>query len=159
MLPPRVLLDRAEAAPADVLEMVSGADATRWTCGRRSAMRPCWEATKGLVESGSGDSGMSDSPDAPEATPLALKRPLYRAESDNCPNIVAVLDDKRRVISDGVQWILQQRTSHRWAARSYCRTKEALIRCCGGSTPELEALPDRIGDRIALTTDMQEVAE
>ena len=25
----------------------------------------------------------------------------------------------------------------------YCRTKEALVRCCGGSTPELDALPER----------------
>jgi hypothetical protein len=36
---------------------------------------------------------------------------------------------------------------------------EALIRCCGGSTPELDALPDRIGDRVAPTADMQEAAE
>jgi len=34
-----------------------------------------------------------------------------------------------------------------------------LVRCCGGSTPELDALPDRIGDRIAPTTDTQEAAE
>lgn len=48
--------------------------------------------------------------------------------------------------------------------RSYCRTKEALIRCCGDSTPELDALPDRIGDSgatvaLLLTTDTQEAAE
>jgi hypothetical protein len=30
-----------------------------------------------------------------------------------------------------------------------------LVRCCGGSTPELDALPDR----IAPTTDTQEAAE
>jgi hypothetical protein len=34
-----------------------------------------------------------------------------------------------------------------------------LVRCCGGSTPELDALPDRTGDRIAPTTDTQEAAE
>jgi hypothetical protein len=31
----------------------------------------------------------------------------------------------------------------------FCQTRAALIRCCGGSTPELDALPDRIGDRVA----------
>lgn len=46
-----------------------------------------------------------------------------------------------------------------WKSRSYCRTKEALILCCGGSTPELEALPDRIGDGVAPTIDMQKAAE
>ena len=77
-------------------------------------------------------------------------------------SVVAILDGGRRVITDtgGVQWILQKRlTTGLWSNRSYCRTKEALIRCCGGSTPELAALPDRIGDRIAPTTDMQEAAE
>jgi hypothetical protein len=42
-------------------------------------------------------------------------------------------------------------------------TKEALIRCCGGSTPELDALPERIGDRAVRgahpTTDTREAAE
>jgi hypothetical protein len=73
-----------------------------------------------------------------------------------------VLDGgKRRVIvcAAGIQWILQNRSGKRWHSRSFCQTKEALIRCCGGSTPELDALPDRIGDRIAPTTDTQEAAE
>jgi hypothetical protein len=70
-----------------------------------------------------------------------------------------VLDGNRRVINDGVQWILQRRDAVRWTPRSYRRTKSALIRCCGGSTPELDALPDRIGDCVAPTTNMQKAAE
>jgi hypothetical protein len=77
--------------------------------------------------------------------------------------VVAILDGgDRRVITDagGVQWILQKRTATgSWSNHSYCRTKEALIRCFCGSTPELDALPDRIGDRVAPTTDTQEAAE
>jgi hypothetical protein len=75
--------------------------------------------------------------------------------------MVAALDGNRRVIADAgdVQWILQvQRSDGSWSNRTYCRTKEALIRCCGGSTPELDALHDRIGDRVTPTTDMQEAA-
>ena len=30
------------------------------------------------------------------------------------------------------------------------------IRCCGGSPPDLDALPDRCGDRVVSTTDMPE---
>ena len=57
------------------------------------------------------------------------------------------------MIADPVQWILQvHRPNGTWVNRSYCRTKEALIRCCRGSTPELDALPDRIGDHVAQTT-------
>ena len=83
------------------------------------------------------------------------------SQTDTYEGVVAILDGGRRVITDtsGVQWILQKRlTTGSWSNRSYCRTKEALIRRCGGSTPELDALPDRIADR-APTTAMQEAAE
>jgi hypothetical protein len=82
--------------------------------------------------------------------------------SENYPGVVAVLDGGRsRVIicSSGIQWIVQHRQgATSWRSRSHCRTQEALIRCCGGSTPELDALPDRIGDRVA-PADMQVAAE
>jgi hypothetical protein len=52
------------------------------------------------------------------------------------------------------QRILQlQRSNGVWEPRFCCRTKEALIRCCGGSTLELDVLPDRCGDPIAPITD------
>jgi hypothetical protein len=75
------------------------------------------------------------------------------------------LNGRWRVITcrDGIQWILQRR--HRldrpetlsrdtWRGRSYCRTREALVRCCeahvGAIEPvaavELEQLPERIED-------------
>jgi hypothetical protein len=51
---------------------------------------------------------------------------------------VATLNDSWRVIScrDGIQWILQYRNRSQtvardaWRGRSYCRTREALIRVC-----------------------------
>jgi len=73
----------------------------------------------------------------------------------------------RRWATAGIQWILQNRAGEHWRSRSFCQTKEALIRC-GGSTPELDALPDRIapvaekfGGKVATvaTTDTQEAAE
>jgi hypothetical protein len=143
----RVLLDRGLAAPADVIEMVRrGCDQVdlRGTIG--AAALP--EGHSGRDEGDADDGGQSDAPELLEAARHALKRPLRPSESDSHEGIVAVLDGNRRVISDGVQWILQKRSGTGWKSRSYCRTKEALIRCCGGSTPELDALPDRIGDRV-----------
>jgi hypothetical protein len=154
----RVLLARG-ADPDDVLELVRrGRDQVdlRARIADVALLGGHTDADEGNADHG----GLSDSPETREATRPAFKRPLRPSESDDCETVVAVLDETRRVISDGVlQWILQTREAHRWKSRSYCRTKEALIRCCGGSTPELDALPDRIGDRIAPTTDAQEAAE
>jgi hypothetical protein len=75
--------------------------------------------------------------------------------------VVALLNPGWRVIAcrDGVQWILQHRARPEvtdrldvWAGRSFCRTKEALLRVCrehaGTIDPAaqviLSALPDRI---------------
>jgi hypothetical protein len=43
---------------------------------------------------------------------------------------------------------VQRRQGEQWHSRSFCETKAALIRCCGGSTPELDALPERIQERV-----------
>ena len=44
--------------------------------------------------------------------------------------------------------------------RSFCCTKEGLLRCCGHDPrPALAALPDRIGDLVAPITGMEEAAE
>jgi hypothetical protein len=67
-----------------------------------------------------------------------------------------VLNSGWRVVDDPLQWILQRRNSKPdkkhsgWANRSYCRTREALLRCvreyCGIVDAEalerLETLPD-----------------
>jgi hypothetical protein len=68
--------------------------------------------------------------------------------SNDYPRVVAILNDgKTRVIVcyAGIQWIVQRRQGEQWHSRSFCRTKEALLRCCGHDPhPALAALPDRI---------------
>jgi hypothetical protein len=76
---------------------------------------------------------------------------VYRNESaEGYGPVVAVLNGKWRVIEcrDRVQWIVQSRdgTDGLWRGQSYCRSKIALLRICGGIEGEaratLEALPD-----------------
>jgi hypothetical protein len=88
------------------------------------------------------------------------------AESDDSyPATVAVLNRGWRVIEcrDGIQWILQRRNRaenvarHAWRGRSYCRTREALIRCCDEHAGQIDpaarltlvALPERIESNIS----------
>ena len=154
----RVLLDRGVASLDDVLEMVRrGSDQVDMRA--RSADAALSGGHRDVDEGNAGHGGQSDSPEPPEATRPALKRPLRPSESDGYERVVAVLGENRRVVSDGVQWTLQERKAIRWSPRSYCRTKQALINCSSGSTPELAALPDRIGDPVAPTTDTREAAE
>ncbi len=95
----------------------------------------------------------------------ACRKPRETAE--DYPNIVARLSDKWRVIlcPAGVQWILQKRDagnapSTGWRGVSYCQTREALIRLCGGlESPVdpsalliLSALPERIKTGAAVVT-------
>jgi hypothetical protein len=83
------------------------------------------------------------------------KRDRTELESyDEYNRILARLDAKTRVIAcrDGIQWIVQRASvspdgSTKWTGVSFCRTKEALLRCARewapGRHPALEALPDR----------------
>jgi hypothetical protein len=87
--------------------------------------------------------------------------PVSHRESDDAYHaVVARLNGSWRVIAckDGIQWILQRRRGERrggarFDSRSYCRTREALIRVCrehaGEISPSamavLEALPRMIG--------------
>jgi hypothetical protein len=81
------------------------------------------------------------------------------AESDAAyPNLQ--LNNRWRVIvcRDGIQWVLQYRNRAEtvsrsdWRGRAYCRTREALIRCCRAysgeidpaAAAELQTLPGRI---------------
>ena len=60
-----------------------------------------------------------------------------------------VLNSGWRVMDDPLQWLLQHQQGGRWRNRSYCRTREGLLRCvreyCGIIDAEalkrLEALP------------------
>jgi hypothetical protein len=81
-------------------------------------------------------------------------RPKYPAHPSN--RLVAQLNASWRVADDPLQWILQRRKGHPrkknggWRARSFCRTREALLRCireyCGEIDPlaltKLKSLPD-----------------
>jgi len=78
-------------------------------------------------------------PDPPATAPMgALKR------------FPEVLNTGWQVVDDPLQWILQRREGSRWRNRSFCRTREGLLRCvreyCGVVDAEalarLEALPD-----------------
>jgi len=86
---------------------------------------------------------------------------MSRVETaDNYSGFVAQLNPDWRVIAcrDRVQWVLQRRGSPKmsrrddWRGRSYCQTREALIRCtreqAGVIDPAaaaiLAALPERI---------------
>lgn len=85
--------------------------------------------------------------------------PTSRRESDDSYHaVVAILNHRWRVIEcrDGIQWILQfakkRQAQTGWEGRSFCRTREALIRVCREHTGEiwpaalsiLDALPVRI---------------
>jgi hypothetical protein len=83
----------------------------------------------------------------------------HLAESDEEYPCIIRLNRRWRVIEcrDGIQWIIQARNRaetvarYVWRGRSYCRTQEALIRCCdryaGALDPAavaaLRALPER----------------
>ncbi|WP_146198917.1 hypothetical protein [Falsochrobactrum shanghaiense] len=85
--------------------------------------------------------------------------PSHRESDANYHGVIAVLNDRWRVTAcrDGIQWILQYRAGERngqsrYDSRSYCRTKEALIRVCrthaGDISPTamtvLNNLPERL---------------
>jgi hypothetical protein len=89
-----------------------------------------------------------------------LEKVSQRESDDAYYRIVARLNAGWRVIEcpDAIQWILQRLGSPNrsrradWRGRSYCRTREALIRCtrhhAGDIDPAaatvLAALPERI---------------
>ncbi len=64
--------------------------------------------------------------------------------SDNYPYVVTQLNQHARVIAcnGDIQWIVQRQKSkvNGWRGKSYCRTRTALIRCCGKVSPEVEKI-------------------
>ena len=78
-------------------------------------------------------------PTAPETTPLPA--------SNAFPT---VLNSGWIVVDDDLQWILQSKQGSRWRNRSFCRTREDLLRCvndycgvvCAEALARLENLPD-----------------
>jgi hypothetical protein len=109
------------------------------------------------------DSSLRVAPDSPEAQlrPLGAPEAANRNESaQGYSRLIAVLNGKWRVIEcrDGIQWILQARDTLKapstavWRGRSYCRTKEALLRVCAAHAGKIDPttaailaeLPERI---------------
>lgn len=121
------------------------------------SLKPATEsAVNGLRSMQSGK--MLDKANLNEVVFQAVARPSPAIESsDNYLRTVAILNDRWRVIecTARIQWILQYRASasagharSRWAGRSFCRTREALIACCirlCGTARGLDRLPERIG--------------
>jgi hypothetical protein len=115
-----------------------------------------------LAGTQSSDSSLEVATDSPyaEIRPLDAPEPVNRNESsDSYSNVVAFLNRKWRVVEcrDRIQWILQSRDSLKatvgvWRGRSYCRTKEALLRVCATHAGKIDpttaailaALPDWI---------------
>jgi hypothetical protein len=76
---------------------------------------------------------------------------LRQEIDDDYPGVVVVLSDRRRVIEANGLWVVQRRivsrnpreTGRWWTGRSYCRSREALLRICGHH-PDLMALPEGV---------------
>lgn len=83
------------------------------------------------------------------------KQPSKREQSDDYFRVVAVLNDRWRVIvcKDSIQWILQKRRRDtlKWDGESYCMTRQGLLRNIR------EKIQDEIGAlAIAIIDDLPE---
>jgi hypothetical protein len=76
------------------------------------------------------------------ATHVSGRNPVAAETSDGYPHVVAMLDDKTRVIAADIQWIVQRRRGRVWDSKYFCRTKAGLLLYARPVTPELLALPD-----------------
>jgi hypothetical protein len=96
------------------------------------------------------------------------RKPPIRLEAVSAPNrvaprpahpsnrLVTQLNERWRVVDDPLQWILQRKKGNPrkknsgWRDRSFCRTRDALLRCVGeycgevddNSLAKLKSLPD-----------------
>jgi hypothetical protein len=67
--------------------------------------------------------------------------------------VLAQLNDEWRVVYDPMQWLLQRREGSKWNNRSYCVTKDALLRCIREYCPKgvditgVESFPEWHPDR------------
>jgi hypothetical protein len=100
-------------------------------------------------------------PRLPDTTPATKSNVTYLSvasgpeESETYPRVIARLNGKWRVIvcRNGIQWILQTRSGHRWQNRYFFRTREGLgyfaHKCAGEIRGDalviLLRLPERIG--------------
>lgn len=91
--------------------------------------------------------GVRKPPDGGHAHPGCQDPTEPPAHPSNC--LIAQLNANWRVVDDPLQWILQRRKgtprekSTGWQGRSFCRTREGLLRCIR----EYCCLPDQGGSR------------
>jgi hypothetical protein len=101
----------------------------------------------------------ADSTNCPLPRPIRSRKsvpdtvfPSRRAECHDTYPALVYLTNKVRIIEcrDRLQWIVQRRRSvcpNSWRGVSFCRTREALLRCAGRGDPaavaRLRALPER----------------
>jgi hypothetical protein len=92
-----------------------------------------------------------------QARAVARDAVIAKSESaDGYARLVAQIDANTRVVecTAGIQWVLQRRgdKGRAWHGVSFCRTKQALLRCVRewvpGKHPALEALPDWFPEEI-----------
>lgn len=93
--------------------------------------------------------------------------PNRQETSDEYSDVIANLTDTIRVITckDDLQWILQKRmggsAKRPWRGKSFCTTRQALIRCSaalGAPTGALEVLPEVFRSTTKQTTRRKEQA-
>jgi hypothetical protein len=77
--------------------------------------------------------------------------PRVGEEAESYPGVVVVFEPGRRIIecSAQIQWILQVRQGPRWVSRSFCRTREAVLRLTASDHPALLAMPARFPEKVA----------
>ena len=93
------------------------------------------------------------SPETPFAAPTPLIRASNRETDETYRGVVAVLNEKLRVVagSCGLQWVIQKRKNlASWASFAFCATKEGLLLrlskdsrdCSPQAWARIQALPD-----------------
>jgi hypothetical protein len=115
------------------------------------------------------DSSFGVGADSPHAQMRPLDAPIRNESAEGYSFVVAVLNGKWRIIEcrDGLQWILQSRDTLRalpttvWRGRSYCRSKEALLRVsaahAGAIDPTVAAILASLPERIAMHQDRSRI--
>lgn len=58
--------------------------------------------------------------------------------------LVAQLNDKWRVVDDGLQWILESRRGKSWRPMSYCTQRDVIFRCYREDSARQKAAPEEI---------------
>jgi hypothetical protein len=87
--------------------------------------------------------GVRRPPIGRESVSVAKRVSKHPAHPSN--RLVAQLNERWRVIDDPLQWALQRtkgnprKKNSGWQGRSFCRTRDALLRCVAGYCGEIDA--------------------